>query len=454
MVDEALVSWRLWHAVHAMRFSLPPHACADGECVGEEILQEPRLWGCSVCLRTHLCTEAADECRWILSPQHQWVCSWTGAERGTNYARYAGYGEWEEKRGERMEDASEEEYDPDLFAELQTANDDFRHAQLVPGDSRERRRAGDKLEEVRGIQRQLNEVRREERSRAAAEKVGRKGGAVTKPAPLTQTEEADEQEEQDEEEDERGFPERDLTCATRSLLPLRRLSSYVRTSVPLAAAFARPRPAGARHFAATTPRWHAWTRRPIRERRRLRLAFAIPPGELVSSTWLAELERIVLAAGVSPLVIDMLARWVALAHVTAPKAAMPPLRVFAAHVLHSARTGMDVRDGLGKTWWIVARDGPLARRAPELFAFPPPASRGGKRKHDDEDVPSRPRYRALFMDGGFTPIQLAEVWDRMANVIRGNYFSAPWFWDWMTLPSRRCYSPPEERVDSMECEDW
>ncbi len=121
-----------------------------------------------------------------------------------------------------------------------------------------------------------------------------------------------------------------------------------------------------------------------------------------------------------------------------------------AYILHFAQTGVEVRDGLGTTWWIVRKDTATARRRDTLFAVPPAAST--KRKRGEETA--RQHYRCLFAgdpEAGFTIIQLEDVCQRLSNVIQGAYFTAPWYWDWFTLPSRRCYFPALPDEDAMLC---
>jgi len=453
MVDEAMREWRLGHAL-SFRFALPSTVCPPGECAPIELLPSARLWGCPQCLRTHLCDPDVEECPELVTREYHRVCSWTAAETGADHARYAGYTDWEQHRDDRMDDLShEEEEGADIKAMLHEAVHDYEYAQRVPGDVRNRKKVDDTLAGVRGLAHEFQESKRAERHRAAAELFGRKGVSLLDappPPPAVADEEAplgehsDSESDSDEDDDRarlgpaRGFTVRDLTCVDRLVMPLDLLKSFV-GGLDLYTAFARPSKTD-----VTGKRERVqWLRRPNRNRRRFLTAFSVSVETLVARAWLSELAHFVKLAAIDLGVIDMLARWMALVHITAPKTELPPLRVLGAYVLRFAQSGVEVRDGLGTTWWIVRKDPTTARRSALLFEPPPAAP--GKRKRGEE-LP-RQRYRSLFLanpETGFTVIQLDEVWQRLSNVIQGAYFTAPWYWDWFTLPSRRCYSPDTE----------
>lgn len=449
-----MLEWRLGHALN-FRFTLLPSVCPPGECAPVELLPEARLWGCPQCLRTHRCDPGTEPCPELVTREYHRVCAWTGVETGADHARYAGYTDWEQHHGDRMDDLSHEDDEgADVRALMHEAVHDYEYAQLVPGDVRNRKKADDTLASVRGIAREFQELRRADRHRAQAELYGRKGPSPYESLPVppepVQEKEQDEPESDDESEsdsdsdtDADGYTARDLSCVDRLIMPLGLLASYV-GGIDLYAAFARPRNPNP----APRLRRAQCFRRPNRNRRRFLAAFSVPMETLVGRTWLSELENLVKRAALDEGHVDLLARWMALIHITAPKTELAPLRVVGAYVLRFAQSGVEVRDGLGTTWWIVRKDTATARRSEALFEAPPAAK--AKRKRNEE-VP-RQRYRTLFLPDpdaiGFTIKQLDEVCERLSNVIQGTYFTATWYWDWFTHPSRRCHFP---RSDETSC---
>lgn len=407
MVDEAMRVWRLEHAL-LWRFTLPPTVCPHGSCAPVELLPSERLWGCPQCLRTHLCNPDVEPCPEVVTREYRRVCAWTGVETGADHARYAGYADWEQHRDDRMDDLShEEEEGADIKAMMHEAVHDYEYAQRVPDDVRNRKKVDDTLASVRGIAHEFQESQRAARHRAQAELFGRKGPSllerpppppqppppVRAPSDPGEDSAEDDSDSEDEKESGEGFTARDLSCVDRFIMPLTLLARFVSDgSLDLKAAFARPRNPVEDDGAPRRQRGQMM-RRPNRNRRRLLSAFFVPTETLLDAAWLSELAKLAHLAALDDGIVDLLARWMALVHITAPKTELPPLRVLGAYILHFAQTGVEVRDGVGTLWWIVRKDPSTARRRDALFDAPLAATTKRKR---GEDV-ARQHYQCLFL---------------------------------------------------------
>ena len=397
-------------------------------------------------MRTHVC-EAFDElvkagdgdvCTWTTNEEQHVICtkSRIAARHGAIMARFSSYNEYERMSGERMEEEEEEEEDGDggLGAMVRSARDEFEAARSV-SDTRRRRGADDHLAEAYGMARELKEVKRTERYQAAAGRVGRKGEtAPATPSILDIVRDPEEKRdllltERQRAQKKAGFSRRDVLCSDTVLFP--------KIATGLRSAFSRtcPLPLGHPFLAVTHDAQWKWLRWPRanRPRKLLAQAFTQSMRELVSDDWMRSM-RLVVPRELDDGIVDLLGRWAALVHVTAPRFDLVPLRVFAAYVCHAAGEGVDARDGLGNTWRIIPPCSDVDRAA--LFEEP---MVGKKRK-----TPESGQYiRALYLPPGpkhqLTCIQLSDTWERLANVIQAEHFTAPWYWDWFTLRSRRCW---------------
>ena len=472
------------------------------------------LYGCTNCGRTHVCgalenaestatadwpgVDDGDGCHWGVNSEERYFCrkSLLLAVNDAVLAKFSSFAEYDRYQttegwrdlhsdddyededgdapGDEDEDAARGQRIGDL---IKIANADYEYAAQRHIDGHKRQRAADTLTELHSMAHEAREVDRRERHRLKAEAMGRTPNAARELAAsnaaakstisklLDTPSEAELRERQltprQREFKRRGFPRRDLEFWDKVVFTPQTIENY--TGQPwatLSAIFKQPTaPATFSTLfppAPPTPLdlvWQ-WSRRPNRMRAAMAVAPFRPMCELVTDDWLKLMATVVATAGVVPgpacELVDLLGRWVALIHATAPKEELPPLRVFAAYVcLGGAERGILGRDGHGATWPLVPAMSELAARAATLFN-PVPSLAKGKRKDMDARTSTAAGsiIRALFLPlGHFTGKQVKAVWERMVKVVDVAHFVAPWYFDWFHGRSRRCW-PIDRQIDS------
>jgi hypothetical protein len=337
-------------------------------------------------------------------------------------------------------------------------------------DHRVRSRAYEQAHVMQGMAREERQVRRSDSHRRRAEAMGRVPTASGAPATMHDQVDAyinaaTPEEERDatltprqRDHKRHGFPRRDAEYWDAMVFTPAVICLYtnVKAVEELRDKFARPRPPSLPGPACVTPTAAAslwqWTRRPNRMRRTYSLAFTRPMGTLVAEGWLHGLAQLCDAAlGVyhGRQVTDLLGRWVALIHVTAPKAeeVLIPLRVLSAYLCFGgAQNGIRGRDGDGTEWAIVP---PLSAQAQASLGslYEPPdfvatmSANGGNLKRRNPEAPSVSRdvVARFASTQRMTRTQIKAAWDRLVKVIDVGHFTAPWFYDWFSSRQRQCW---------------
>jgi hypothetical protein len=337
-------------------------------------------------------------------------------------------------------------------------------------NERVRTRAYEQVHLMQGMAREERQVRRSDSHRRRAEAMGRVPAATTVPTATHDQVDAyinaaTPEEERDatltarqRDHKRHGFPRRDAEYWDAMVFTPAVISLYtnVKTVEELRAKFARPTPASLPApvcvvQTAAASLWQ-WTRRPNRMRRTYALAFTRPMGTLVAEGWLHGLAQLCTAAlgiDLGRQVTDLLGRWVALIHVTAPKAeeVLIPLRVLSAYLCFGgAHNGICGRDGDGTEWAIIP---PLPTQAQARLAslyepldFVATMSVNGgslKRRNPEASSVSRDVVARFASTQRMTRTQIKAAWDRLVKVIDMGHFTAPWFYDWFSSRQRQCW---------------
>jgi hypothetical protein len=203
-------------------------------------------------------------------------------------------------------------------------------------------------------------------------------------------------------------------------------------------------------------------RRPNRMRRTYGLAFTRPMRALVDDGWLYALHGHCEAAfgrALAAQLTDLLGRWVALVHVTAPKAeeVLIPLRVLTAYLsCGGAHRGVCGRDGGGMEWTVIPALPPVVcARLPLMyepadFVATMSINGGALKRRTPDAVPASSIARdvvarfASVQTQRMTRTQVKAAWDRLVKVIDMSHFTAPWFYDWFVSRHRQAWPPVAE----------